>query len=117
MEKIYAVSSFEALGGFNCRGEWKEKKTSLLSILEDRLHFHVPENTKRLFEEKRLVFSCEGMTMAELQRAIAQGVAVFPINVSTSVDEVINYLKLGLEVKFMRDRDFRQFKKDYTLSA
>lgn len=112
MEKTYAVSSFEALGGFNCRGEWKEKKTKLLSILEDRLHFHVPENTKGLFEERRLVFSCESMTMAEIQRAV-----VFPINVSTSVDEVINYLKLGLDVKFMRDRDFRQFKKDYTLSA
>ena len=116
MAENYNVYNFSGLGGF-VNGQWREKKVrSLLTILTDTKHYHIPKNTKELFEERRLVFSCKEESMKTITKEIAEGVAIFPINSTTSIDEVVNYMKLDLRVKFMRDREFKKFKKDYTLS-
>lgn len=115
MAENYYVYNFSGLGGY-VNGKWCEKKIrSLLTLLTDTKHFRIPENTKEMFNDRRLAFSCKEESLKTIFKDIAEGVAIFPINSTTDTEEVINYMKLGLRVKFMRDREFKKFKKDYTL--
>lgn len=117
MAENYHVYNFSGLGGF-VNGKWTEKKIrSLLTLLTDTKHYSIPKDTKGLFEDRRLLFSCKEETVKSISKDVTDGVAIFPINSTTSTDEVVHYLTLGLRVKFMKDREFKRFKKEYTLNA
>lgn len=112
----YIVYTFSGIGGF-VNGEWREKKIrSFLTYFEDK-KIRVADTTKDFFEDRRCVFSTSSKTIADLRREVADGVTIFPINKATTMDTIKNYVNLGLKVKFMRDREFKQFKKEYTLNA
>lgn len=115
MTERYNVYSFIGIAGY-AYGQYRSKKMSLSTYLKDKSHYDCPD-TKRLFSDSMAHFDCEYMSMETLQKKVENGLSVFPINVSTDIDVVKSYLGLGLEVVFMRDRDFKQFKKDYLLKA
>lgn len=39
--------------------------------------------------------------------------AVFPINSTTYLSDIIPYIKMGFKIVFMFHKDYKQFKKDY----
>lgn len=114
-EKKYSIFKFSGICGY-VWGNYREKKISLSDYLTEKSHYSCPD-TKTLFTSSDTVFELEEKTLAEIRKEVENGTGIFPVNVSTDTDEVRNYLKLGLNVVFMKDRDFRQFKKDYCMIA
>ena len=113
-EKTFFIFDFEGISGY-VHGEYRTKEMSLSAFLKDKSHYYVPD-TKRLYESEA-TFNGKEVTLNDIHKMIEEGSAIFPINVSTDTDLVRNYLDLGLKVYFMRDKEFRRFKKDYTVEA
>lgn len=113
-EKTFFILDFEGISGY-VHGDYITKKMSLSAFLKNKSHYYVPD-TKRLYESEAR-FHGKEVTLKDIHKMIEEGSAIFPINVSTDTDLVKNYLDLGLKVYFMRDKEFRRFKKDYTVEA
>ena len=114
-DKIYSVISFYGTCGY-VNGEYRDKKEKLSDVLKRGSRFSC-HTTKDFHSRSDTVFNADLMSLEVIKKDIAEGLAIFPINVNTDIDEVKRYLDLGLTVKFMRDKEFRRFKKDYTVEA
>lgn len=113
--KTYRIISFYGTRGY-VNGKYRDKKENLADVLKRASRFSC-HTTKDFHNRQDTVFNADLISLEEIKKEVAEGLAIFPINVSTDIADVKNYLDLGLTVKFMTDREFRQFKKDYTLSA
>ena len=111
----YTVISFYGTGGY-VNGEYRDKKEKLSDVLERSSRFSC-HTTKDFHNRSDTVFDAGLMSMEDIKKGVAEGLAIFPINVSTDIADVKNYLDLGLTVKFMRDKEFKRFKKDYTVES
>ena len=110
----YQLMSFEGLGGY-VWGEWRTKKISLADYLKQNRFYC--NTTKDFFEMKDTQFNSKWLTIEEIEKAIEKKIVIFPINSSTYVNEIENYISLGFSVRFMKDRDFHKMKKEYAKIA
>ena len=75
---------------------------------------------KRTLNTAKEVFFCEKndftpgrKSIEEILKMIAEGFSFFPINERTRASEIKNYIEMGFKIAFLRDGDFKRFKKDY----
>lgn len=90
----------------------KELRTmNLEQCFKDVFNTWYDSNTKRFVDNVSFSFDCREYSAEELWNKVADGMAIFPISEKTSIEEVKNYMKMGLSPVFMRAMELKKLKK------
>ena len=73
----------------------------------------VLSTAKEVFFCEKNGFAPEEKSIEEIHRMVSEGFVFFPINEGTKASEIMNYIRMGFNVAFLRAGDFRKLKKDY----
>lgn len=86
---------------------------SLRHFLEHESSRYYVLDTKELFESSCTRFASKEMSLRDIHEAIAEGTVFFPITVACRKKDVLEYIKKGFKVRFIRFTDYRRLLKAY----
>lgn len=103
-------TAYEFVGMYvACNSE--ERSISLKCFLEHE--FVGVYDTKGIFEHPYALFESKEMSLEDIHKAIAEGTVFFPITVSCSKKDVLEYIEKGFKVRFMKFMDYKHMLKVY----
>lgn len=94
----------------------RQKATEIMSLrhfLEHESSRYYALDTKELFECSCLRFDSKEMSLGDIHEAIAEGTVFFPITVACRKKDVLEYIKRGFKVRFLRFTEYRRLLKAY----
>lgn len=109
MKETFTV--YEFIG--TCNRQYKNTVVSLRHFLEHESSRYYVLDTKELFEHSCLRFDSKEMSLRDIHQAIAEGTVFFPITVACRKKDVLEYIKKGFKVRFIRFTDYRRLLKAY----
>ena len=112
MERTFNVYEFNGVILHLCTCD-KVRKMSLKDCLDQVYNTYYDRDTKRFFNSYNLDFIRHELTVNEINNRVAHGWALFAISEKTDINEVRNYIKLGLKPVFMKYSDLRALRKVY----
>ena len=110
--ETFTVYRFEGIYK-HCFDGYKFKAMSMKDFIEQVASSHYEEDTKDLFNFSDTAYKSEDMSLEDIRKAIAGGTVFFPISVSCKKKDVLEYVKKGFEVRFMRFTEYKQLLKVY----
>ena len=69
------------------------------------------ETTMEMYQRARVTFKTKDVTLDGIEKMVQDGYSVFPFSSNITLDLFKKHLDLGLNVVFMRMKDFRELKK------
>jgi hypothetical protein len=66
-----------------------------------------------LFDFINTVYKSEEMSLEDIRKAIAGGMVFFPITVSCKKKDVMEYIKKGFSVRFVRFTEYKRMLRAY----
>ena len=88
----------------------------LQTVIKDysKLFTSVAATTNELFESKAFCLSADNYEMKDINALVEKGIVIVPFSRTFFVADLLNYYNLGMDVMFMKIKDYKQFKEDYT---
>ena len=108
----YNVYIFTGISDYGTSGSVEVQKMSLLECFENVFTKYYERNMKDFFD-KGFSYDIKQMTVKDIFDAIGNKTVFIPFSVSVYKQEVINYLKAGFSVAFMRAGEFKKMQKAY----
>lgn len=71
------------------------------------------DRTMEDFFNRKYAFDSESKDIKAIYNDVRAGVVFVPFSKTVDKNEVISYLRAGLDVRFMRTRDYNTMKKEY----
>lgn len=96
-----------------CDGETIE--VHLQTVIKDysKLFTSVTATTNELFESKIFCLSADNYEMKDINALVEKGIVIVPFSRTFYIADLLNYYNLGMDVMFMKIKDYKQFKQDY----
>lgn len=110
MADNFHIYVFKGLILHKCKGN-ELMEMSLEKCFKDVFNTWYDSDTKRFFENRNFSFACVEFSAEELWKEVENGMAIFSISENTSIEEVKNYMKMGLSPVFMRAMELKKLKK------
>ena len=87
----------------------------LQTVIKDysKLFTSVAATTNELFESKAFCLSADNYEMKDINALVEKGIAIVPFSRTVYVADLLNYYKLGMDIMFMKIKDYKKFKQDY----
>lgn len=108
----YNVYIFVGIPKLGTSGSVKVKKMSLLECFKAEFSGYYKRNM-RDFLTRRFSYDIKKMTVKDIFDAVGNKTVFIPFSVSVDKEEVINYIKAGFSVAFMKATEFKQMQKAY----
>lgn len=108
----YNVYIFVGIPKLGTSGSVKVKKMSLLECFKAEFSNYY-ESNMRDFLNRRFSYDIKKMTVKDIFDAVGNKTVFIPFSVSVDKEEVINYIKAGFSVAFMKATEFKQMQKAY----
>lgn len=96
--------------GFN---EVRFKAMSMKDFIEKVASTSFERSTKDMFDFINTVYKSEEMSLEDIHKAIAEGTVFFPITVACRKKDVLEYVRKGFNVRFMRFTEYKRLLKAY----
>jgi hypothetical protein len=109
--KTYTTYKFIGIELTRCKG--KEIYRMSLADSFKRLFTTSFDRTMEDFYKRNYSYETESKTLEEIYNDVRAGIVFIPFSKTIDKNEVISYLRAGLEVRFMRTKDYNTMKKDY----
>ena len=109
--KTYTIYKFIGVELTKCKG--KELYKMSLADSFKRLFTTSFDRTMEDFYNRRYSYETEEKTIKEIYNDVRAGIVFVPFSKTIDKSEVISYLRAGLDVRFMRTKDYNTMKKDY----
>ena len=106
----YNVYIFADIPNYGTSGSVEVQKMSLLECFENVLSAYYERNM-RDFLARSFSYDIKKMTVKDIFDAVGNKTVFIPFSVDK--EEVINYLKAGFSVVFMKTTEFKQMQKAY----
>jgi hypothetical protein len=96
------------------KGYWGDKRpdVTLESALKDWCMKWTDCNMKNFFDCRQFRFDSESKTVPEIFKLYEKGYAIVSFSKNIRKSDVLNYLKSGLKVLFMRPSEFKKMQKE-----
>lgn len=87
----------------------------LQTVITDysKLFTSVAATTNELFESKAFCLSADNYEMKDINSLVEKGIVIVPFSRTFYVADLLNYYNLGMDVMFMKIKDYKQFRQDY----
>lgn len=104
------------LTGISSPDLMQTKSMDLLEILKEHKNIFSEQypTTDEFYTNVRFCLAADLLSMEEVSKQIENGIVIVPFSKRYHVDDLQNYFNLGLDVRFMRIKDFTSFKQDYS---
>lgn len=109
--KTYTIYKFIGVPITKCRGT-EIYKMSLADSFK-RLFTTSFDRTMEDFYNRNYSYETESKDIKAIYNDVHAGIVFVPFSKTVDKNEVISYLRAGLDVRFMRTRDYNTMKKDY----
>lgn len=109
--KTYTIYKFIGIELTKCHG--KELYKMSLADSFKRLFTTSFDRTMEDFYKRNYAYETERKDIKAIYNDVRAGVVFVPFSKTVDKSEVISYLRAGLDVRFMRTRDYNTMKKDY----
>ena len=109
-EDKFTVWIFKGVILHKCRGT-ELMEMNLEQCFKNVFNTWYDSDTKRFFENRNMSFECKEYSAEELWKEVENGMAIFSISENTSIEEVKNYMKMGMSPVFMRATELKKLKK------
>jgi hypothetical protein len=108
----------ETFTAFEFVGMWdkREKVTKSMSLHRFLTYEFIgcgEDDTKALFESYYSRFESKEMSLEDIRKAIAGGTVFFPVTVSCKKKDVMEYIKKGFSVRFVRFTEYKRMLRAY----
>ena len=109
--KTYTIYKFIGIELTKCH----DKELYKMSLADSfkRLFTTSFDRTMEDFYNRRYSYDIQEKTLKEIYNDVRAGIVFVPFSKTIDKSEVISYLRAGLDVRFMRTRDYNTMKKDY----
>lgn len=108
----YNIYIFIGIPIHRISGAVKVQKMSLLECF-NKVFVTSYDNSMKTFFNRRFSYDIKEMTLKDIFNAVENKTVFIPFSVSVSREEVINYLKAGFSVAFMKAGEFKKMQKAY----
>ena len=108
----YNVYIFSGIPNYRTSGAVKVQKMSLLECF-NKVFVNFYDNSMKTFFNSGFSYDIKEMTVKDIFNAVGNKTVFIPFSVSVSREEVINYLKAGFSVAFMKAGEFKKMQKAY----
>jgi len=108
----YNVYIFTGIPDYRTSGSVEVKKMSLLECFNAEFSAYYERNM-RDFLARSFSYDIKKMTVKDIFDAVGNKTVFIPFSVSVDKEEVINYIKAGFSVAFMKTTEFKQMQKAY----
>ena len=87
----------------------------LQTVIKDysKLFTSVAATTNELFESKTFCLSADNYEMKDINALVEKGIVIVPFSRTFFVADLLNYYNLGMDVMFMKIKDYKKFRQDY----
>jgi len=87
----------------------------LQTVIKDysKLFTSVATTTNELFESKIFCLSADNYEMKDINALVEKGIVIVPFSRTFYIADLLNYYNLGMDVMFMKIKDYKQFKQNY----
>jgi hypothetical protein len=109
--KTYTIYKFIGVPITKCRGV-EVYKMPLADVFK-RVFTTSFDRTMEDFYKRNYSYETEQKDIKGIYNSVRAGVVFIPFSKTVDKSEVISYLRAGLEVRFMKTRDYNTMKKDY----
>ena len=109
--KTYTIYKFIGIPQFYCTGR-KVYKMSLEDCFR-RVFSTRFDRTMEDFYKRNYEYETESKTIQQIYNSVGKGIIYVPFSKTIDKDVIKAYLRAGLEVRFMRTKDYNLMKKDY----